>query len=307
VPPRPEIAQGRREARVLNRGRIAGLLRSAWHQYERDYTRYFASAMVYYALFSLVPLLLLFLAGLGLVLRFSDAATTAERQVLSAAEASFGAELTATIHQLSADLQQQSIVASVVSLVGLLLTASVLFRNLRLAFRAIWKHAPPLVSGSVRSVVRATVLEYATSYLLVLLGGLLLLVSLVLVAVTQWLSGLVSGLPRLGDTAGWLLALPTPLILATTTFALLFKCLPPVRLPWRHVRLAAVLCGIAWMVAAEVLALYGIFFGSSLSTYGAIGGLLVLMLWLNVVAQVLFFGGELCKVVSLRETSASVT
>ena len=27
----------------------------------------------------------------------------------------------------------------------------------------------------------------------------------------------------------------------------------------------------------------------------------LLMLWLNVVAQVLFFGGELCKVVALRE------
>ena len=241
----------------------------------------------------------------GLLLRFSDIAPAVERQVLSTIDASFGTELAATIARLLDELEQQSVVATVVSLVGLLVAASVLFRNLRLSFRAIWKHAPPLVSGSVRAVVRATLLEYVASYLIVLLAGVLLLVALVLIAVTQWLSGLVSTLPRIGDTVGWLLGLPTPLVLVTLTFALLFKFLPPVRLPWRHVWLAAVLSGVAWMIAAELLALYGIFFGSSKSAYGAIGGLLIITLWLNVVSQVLFFGGELCKVVASRESAAA--
>jgi membrane protein len=291
---------------VQHRGRaLAGTLRAAWNEYERDYARYFASAMVYYALFSLVPLLLLLLAVLGLLLRFSDIAPGVERQVLATIDASFGAELTATIAPLLDELEQQSVVATVVSLVGLLVAASVLFRNLRLSFRAIWKHAPPLVSGSVRAVVRATLLEYVASYLIVLLGGVLLVVALVLIAVTQWLSGVVSTLPRIGDTVGWLLGLPTPLVLVTLTFALLFKSLPPVRLPWRHVWLAAVLSGVAWMIAAELLALYGSFFGSNTSAYGAIGGLLIIMLWLNVVSQVVFFGGELCKVVASRESYAA--
>ena len=41
-----------------------GLLRTAWQEYERDHARYFAGAMVYYALVSLLPLLLLLLAAL---------------------------------------------------------------------------------------------------------------------------------------------------------------------------------------------------------------------------------------------------
>ena len=97
---------------------------------------------------------------------------------------------------------------------------------------------------------------------------------LVLVAVTQWLGGLLLHLPRIGDTAEWLLALPIPLLLVTLTFAVLFMSLPPVRLAWRHVWLAAVICGAAWTITAELLVMYGVFFGASLGGYGAIGGII---------------------------------
>jgi uncharacterized BrkB/YihY/UPF0761 family membrane protein len=52
------------------------------------------------------------------------------------------------------------------------------------------------------------------------------------------------------------------------------------------------------VVAAEFLALYGVFFGSSHSAYGVVGGVLAVMLVMNIVSQVLFFGAELCKVVA---------
>ncbi len=48
------------------------------------------------------------------------------------------------------------------------------------------------------------------------------------------------------------------------------------------------------------LALYGVVVGGSRSASGALGGVLVIMLWMNTVSQVLFFGAELCKVVATR-------
>src|SRR5262249_19866835 len=117
----------------------------------------------------------------------------------------------------------------------------------------------------------------------------------------QWLGGLFHHVPRLADTAAWLLALPTPLLVVALTFAFLFKFLPPVRLRWRQVLPSAALCALAWFVAAGVIALYGVFFGNDLGAYGALGGLLVIMLWMNVVSQLLFFGAELCKVVARSE------
>jgi membrane protein len=272
------------------------LLRAAWQEYERDYAKYLAGAMVYYAIVSLVPVLLLVLATLGLLLRFSETAAAAEQRVLQAVETNFGPELKVAIDGLLARLQEGSLIAIGVSVIGLLITAAALFRHLRISFRALWKQAPPLVSGSVRNAVRETVLEQVKAFAMVLTAGALLIVTLGFIAVVHWLSGLFSELPRFSDTAGWLLALPIPLILATLTFALLFKFLPPVQLAWRHVWLAAVLCGIAWIVGADLLALYASFGDNS--AYGAIGGLFVVMLWMKFVSQVLFYGAELCKVVA---------
>ena len=157
----------------------------------------------------------------------------------------------------------------------------------------------------MRVIVRQTFLEQAISFAMVLTAGVLLLLSLALVSIVQWLGGLLNRLPTLGDTAAWLLTLPTPLVLVTLTFAFLFKFLPPVSLKWRHVLKPAVLCGLAWYIAAEVIALYGVFFGRDLTAYGALGGLLVIMIWMNVVSQLLFFGAELCKVLAWRDAPAA--
>ncbi len=281
------------------RGRaLFDLLRATWAEYERDYAAFLASAMTYYALVSLVPLILLVLSAMGLLLRFSDVAAAAEVRLLETVASTFGDELPVKIGELLDHLQEGSIIATGISLVGLLLTGSALFRKLRLSFRAIWKYDPPLVSGSVRTVVRMTLLEQVKSVLLVLVAGLLLVGSLALVAIIQWLAGLFSHVPLAAFTTRWLLALPIPVIIVTLTFAVLFKLLPPVALQWRDVSLAAVLCAIAWFVAAEIFALYVFYFGARLGTYGAIGGLLIAMFWMNIVNQSLFYGAELCKIVS---------
>jgi membrane protein len=293
---------------VTHHGRaFADLLRAAWIEYERDRAGYFAAAMIYYALVSLIPALLLLLAALGLLLRFSAAAASIEQQMLQGIETSFGPELSVTITGLLDTLKQESIVATVVSLAGLFLAASVLFRHLRLTFRAIWNYAPPLLSGSVVAAVRASILERSIAFVMVLGGGGLLLVALGLIAATQWLDRRLGSLPLLGQAAGWLLAAVSSWMLAAITFASLFRFLPPVSIRWRHVGFAALLCAAGWVVASELLALYGVFFGTGGSATGVLGGVLVVMLWLNVVSQVLFFGAELCKVVAARATPARLS
>jgi len=258
--------------------------------------------MIYYALVSLVPLLLLVLATLGLLLRVSTVAATTEERILSAVQTGLGPEMPVTLHQVLTRLREGSIVAMSVSVVALLITGSTLFRHLRLSFRALWKHELPL-AGSVRHAVRETLTEQATAFLMLLTGGALLIVTLGFIAAVHWLSGFFSELPRFRDTTGWVLALPVSLALATLTFALLFKYLPPVSVAWRHVWLAAGLCGVAWIIGADLLAWYASFGDSS--PYGAIGALLVIMFWINIMSQVLFYGAELCKVMAGNKPSRS--
>ena len=284
---------------------VGALLRMAWEEYERDHARYLAAAMVYYALVSFLPFLLLVLAVIGLLLRFSAFAASLEQQVLATVEGTFGAPLRTTLEQLLSQVERESLVATAISVIGLLVTASTLFGNLRLSFRALWKHEPPLMSGSLIGSLRASVLEKTIAYVSVLLGGASLLIAFGLIAGVQWATGLFSGVPLLDTAAGATVTVASPAIVVGVTFALLFLVLPPVRLQWRDVQLATVLCTIAWIVVTEIMLMVGTVAGKSRSAPGAFGGLLAVMLWINVVAQMLFYGAELCKVVHTQATSAA--
>lgn len=276
---------------------VPGLLRRVWTEYQRDYARYLAAAMVYYALVSMVPLLLLLLSVLGLLLRFSDVAAAIEQDVLHAIESSLGTPLRTAISELLDQLQQESVVGSAIGLGALLIAGSALFRQLRLTFRAVWKYNPPLVSGTVRVVVRSTVIEQAAGYAILLCAGALLLVGVALLAILQWLASQLGRWSWIADV-GWLGALVGTFVMITLTFAMLYRFLPPVRVRWRHIWTVAVICAIAYMIASEVVTLYGLFFAGSYTAWGVIGGLLMAMLWMNVVSQILFYGAELCKVMS---------
>ena len=52
----------------------------------------------------------------------------------------------------------------------------------------------------------------------------------------------------------------------------------------------------------ELLSLYGRYVSDHPSAYGTLGGVLIVMLWMNVVSQMLFFGAEICKAVFWSRT-----
>lgn len=256
--------------------------------------------MIYYALVALVPLLVLLLATAGLLLRFSNVGAGAKEQVLQAIEAKFGPELQTTAVQLLANLQRQSVVVLIVGVLGLMWTAAVLVGRLRMGFRAIWRLDPPIIAGSPWKVLLMTVREKAIAISIATLAEVLLVVALIAITALEWLSSAARGVPVINWAAAWLLAVPSGLLIVPLAFALLFMYLPPVRLRWREVWFAATICGAAWLIATEAAAFSGAFFGSNFSAYSAMGGVLVLMLWMNVASQALFFGAEVCKLAHVR-------
>jgi membrane protein len=265
-------------------------LRAAGQEYEHDYARYFAVAMIYYALVSLVPLLLLLMAGFGLLVRLSPAVAAAQQMLLESVELGFGSDVGSTVERLAHVLEQQSVLSLSASLVGLLLTASILVNHLQLTFRAIWRYPAILVSGPLVLGILRLLTQKVLAFTLVVCGTAILLVSLVLVAGMNWLMGRVGG--------EWALTIPSSLLIVPLMFGLLFRYLPPRRLPWRHVWLAALLCGATWVAAARVLTISSIFLGKNYGAYGAAGALLAAMVGLNIVSQCLFYGAELCKVLA---------
>ena len=285
---------------------IAGLLHDTWIEYQRDRARYFAVAIIYYAAVCLVPLLLLLLSTLGLLLRYSATAAELEHEMLTTIETRFGSQLSEMITRLLDGLQHNSIVVTFIGVLGMLVAVSLLFRHLRMTFRAVWHYEPPTVAGPIRLRVFTIIREWIIAFVITLGGGGLLLLGVVVIAAFRWLARLLTQVPILPGV-GTLLAALSSFALAAITYGALLKVLPPRAVRWRDILPAILLCAGTWVVASEVIPLYHRFVGESRNAYNAIGALLPVLVLVNVGAQSLFYGAELSKVITRRREASLET
>jgi YihY family inner membrane protein len=281
-----------------------GLLREAWVEYERDHANYLAKAIIYYAGISLIPLLLLLLSTVGLLLRFKPIATEVEQRTLNALYSQFGSELAGTVYRLFETMQRDSIIATIISALGVLVSASLLLRQLRMTFRALWHYEPPLVAGPLHVRALTVVREWVIATVITAGGGGLLLASFVLLAAFRLTARALDRMPFLPGM-GPLLTVLSSFALAAMTFGALLKVLPPRPVRWRDIWPSVLLCAAMWVFASELLPLYQRIFGDeSKNPYNAVGALLPLLVTASLAGQMLFFGAELSKVTTLRRDLA---
>ena len=302
-------ATGRGWRRLVRRARragaaLGGLLREAWIEYERDHANYLAKAIIYYAGLSLIPLLLLLLSTVGLLLRFKPIAAELEERTLNVLYAQFGPQLAGTVYRLFETLQRDSMAATLFSVLGVLVSASLLLRQLRMTFRAVWHYEPPLVAGPLHLRALTVAREWFIATVITAGGGCLLLAAFVIVATFRVTARALDRVPFLPGT-GPSLAVLSSFALAALTFGALLKVLPPRAVRWRDIWLAVVLCAAMWVLASELLPLYHRIFGDETKNpYNAIGALLPLLITASLAGQMLFFGAELSKVKTLRDDVA---
>jgi len=81
----------------------------------------------------------------------------------------------------------------------------------------------------------------------------------------------------------------------TLLFALIYKLLPDVDLAWNDVWIGAAITSVLFTIGKSLI---GIYLGGSgiASTYGAAGSFVIILLWINYSAQILFLGAEFTQV-----------
>ena len=248
-----------------------------------------AAAMAMYTLLALAPLLVISIKVTGLILSEEAATRQVERQVQN----HLGPRGAAAVNDMveSAARHEAGLLATLLSLVFLLFTASGLFIELREALNAIWGIDPRYSTGWW-SLVRDRLLSFG----MVLAVGLLLLVSQV---VTTALTTLTEY--SLGD-AGWV-SVVADLIVSTLViavlFAAVFRFLPDARVGWRYVWAGAAVTAILFKVGQYLQALYFTYVATE-SVYGAAWSFVVVMLWVYYSGWTLFFGAELIKAYAHR-------
>src|SRR5262245_6897649 len=235
---------------------LVPLLKDTVSEFQKDEAGQLGAALAYYAMFSIFPLLLLLIAGLGFVLRYWDEAIDVQQQILAAVARNLSPQLSTTIADILSGVKSQAGGATLVGLVTLLIGASGVFQQLDYSFNKIWNVPTPTEPvGWVKTVLN-TVRNKLFSFGMVLAVGFLLLVSMALSGASQALLQGFKDVPVIGGVAGFGLGVVLSLLLNIAVFALLFKFLPDTVVYWRDIWLGAVATALVWELAKYLLGWY---------------------------------------------------
>ena len=244
------------------------------------------AAIAFYTVTSIAPVLLIVVAIAGLVFG------------REAAQNAISGQLTGLMGQQTADVLQaaiasaagksSSILATMVGIATLVLTASGVFGEMQSTLNAIWKTEPR--ATTVSRLIQAR----AVSLGLVAALGFLLIVSLAVSAGLTAFGNYLDSIMPIGRFILPALNFVVSFALLAVLFAAIYKVLPDRPLEWRDVIFGAVVTAILFTIGKSLIGLY---LGSSAiaSSYGAAGGLIVLLLWVYYSVMIFLLGAEFTK------------
>ena len=267
----------------LPKGSWGGVLKRTFREFKEDNLTDWAAALTYYGVMSVFPLLLVLVSILGLV---GQSAT--QPLIDNVGKVAPGAAKDIVTSAIQ-NLQQSKGAAGILFIVGLagaLWSASGYIAAFMRASNAIWdveEGRPIWKTIPLRvAITLVTVIVLAMLALAVVLTGPLAeqvgnVVGLGSAAVTAW------------DVAKW----PVLIVIVSLLFAFLYWASPNVRHPrFQWVSPGGLLAVLLWIVASAAFAFYVANFGSYNKTYGALGGVIIFLVWLWLSNVVILLGAE---------------
>lgn len=287
----------------VRRTKVGQLLFRTVVKWQRDECLEMGAALSYYALFSIFPIFLVILSIFGFLLGPN---ATIRLQILEFAQKALPLDAFQIVETTLMHLNQSSVGAGIVGFLLLFVSASSVFSALNRSIDRIWQvRKQPQHGGNWKVIARNVVQEKVIAFGLVLGTAVLMFISLIMNIAAKVLLGIVKdvhskvGLVQIDEVL-----LLKNLQLAGTFFflmmviMLLFKLLPSTRIRWGDVWLGALLTTLVLMVLQQLATSSVIQVGSQFRSYGVIGGVMVLMLWIYLTCQIFFLGSEFTYVYS---------
>jgi membrane protein len=242
-----------------------------------------AAAVTYYSILALFPFLLFVVALASVIISANDA----QRLVDQLAQVAPGPAT-----QILGERLQQLGGQQDVKLLGLG------------ALGAIWA-----ASGGLNAVIGALNRCYdvkegrpwwkvrALAILMTIVSGVLALAAGLVAVATAPLADWIGG--PIGMAIGWL-RLPVAGLLMMFLWALLYYVLPDVEQRFRFITPGSVVGVLLWVLASWGFSKYVANFGGYDKTYGSLGGVIVLLLWMWISTMVLLVGAEMNALIEHR-------
>jgi membrane protein len=274
------------------------LLSQTLDEFSKTRADLLAAALAFHSLLSMAPLIILAVAIAGLVL--GEAA--AHAGVTQLLEDTLGERSAATVNDWVREASESGGLASAVSVVLTLFTASRLGETLRNALNQIAQVDVFMAAG-----FRATIADYVRRRIFAFAvvaasGPLLLVMVLSRTLLTGFHNRLFASSPLEGLVVQ-LLQLGVSLGSVAFTSALVFRYVPDTRIGWRNAWVGGVLTSVLFNIGNALVSWY-LARASVTAAYGAAGSLVVVLLWLHFSAQIFLLGAGFTRVYSQRYGSA---
>jgi membrane protein len=268
--------------RDLDRNEWKAALIRTYHEIKKDNLSLIAAGVAFYAFLSIFPALAAILSIYGMA---ADPSTV--RQHIH--------ELGAVLPQEAQDLIGKQLVfisgtsnnalslSAIIAIVLALWSANKATKGLFLALSIVYGEEEH------RGFFKMNAQSLFTTAMLVI-GTVLLLALVAVVPAVVDLLGLGGVGQTLVQVVRWPMALGTLLL----GLAVLYRIGPDRRdAEWRWLTPGSVAAAVMWLVASIGLSLYVAYFGNYNETYGSVGAVVIMLLWLFVSAYSVLLGGEL--------------
>lgn len=263
-------------------GKYWDTLKGAAKKFSAENASLTAAAISFYAVLSLLPLLLLAVAVLGYVVGSSEQAFNTVVDFFSR----FMPTSTVVSDALRGLVDARGLVG-LIGILGLLWTGSAFFATLQVALNDIWEVSNP--SGFIKMRVKAI--------LLIVIIGLFLVLSIASSSVMSYLGQVDVGFATgaMSFLLG-MLAFLLGLVFACAMFLVVYKYAHDSDVLWRSAIIGAVFAGVVWTIAKELYRLYVTNIADFGATYGSLGGIILLVMWIYYSSMIMLFGAEIAYV-----------
>lgn len=270
----------------MSQNRWIALAQTAFAKWQRDECLSLGAALAYYALFSFFPLILVILSVVGFVIDPAEA-NVKQRIIDLIGSAQIGDLVSQTLTNLQASRGS----AGLIGFATLILSASGIFGALDRAFDTIWElRRDPDTKRTLLATARDMVLQKLLAFALVLGCALLMLLSIASTVAVTVISGYTDWLPGQGLVLQLVQFALSLGLLAVAIMALL-RYLPGRHVAWRDVWFAGIVSALLFTALQKAIGIY--LSQSNYASYGAVGGVMALLIWIYLTSQIILLGGEI--------------
>jgi membrane protein len=281
----------------MNGKELWAIVRATYHEYGRADVGFMSAALTYYTFFSLFPLVLL-----GLIVAGAVVDPQAAREFIFSTIAQIAPGAADWLETLLADVLEQRDSVGWFAIVGVLtlaFSASGAFDALDKSINRAWgtEKMPNFLISKLSSFIMMGAI------------GVLLIVSVSVSAILRTLQSLTVEYfgTFTGDTFIWdFTNIAASFAVTLLAFTLLFRFVPRCPVRMADIWLAALITAIIWTIAKEVFAIFlGSSFANFSATYGTLGTVIALLLWIYVSSVIILTGAEFsAETAKVRELRA---